>query len=335
MTPGYLAGQYTAADISCDVPAIAGRAGAACVIGAASRLDPARRLVLVEGRALEYDLVSFNIGSLLTGAEGEDARFAEPIKPLHRAARLRGRMDALARAVPSGRGDASPVRVVIIGAGAGGVEVACAAAAALDRAGRPREITLVERGDGVPAGYAPRFQARARRVLEARGVQVRLGARGAARRAGAVDLDDGTVLPSDLSVWLTGPEGAAFLAESGLPVDSRGFLWTDERLRSTADPRVFAVGDCGTMRAHPQLAKSGVYAVRQAPMLWHNLRAAAGGGSLRAFRPQHEFLSILNTCDGRALLQYRGFISWSRWAWRLKDRIDRGYLRRYQRLAAS
>jgi len=96
---------------------------------------------------------------------------------------------------------------------------------------------------------------------------------------------------------------------------------------------VFAVGDCGTLRDYPSLAKSGVYAVREAPILWANLRAAARGAPLTAFRPQRDFLSILNTCDGRALLRYKGLVTWSRWAWRLKDRIDRGFMRRYQRLA--
>jgi selenide, water dikinase len=331
MTPGYLAGQYTVDDISSNVPAIARRAGAACVIGGAHRLDPAgRQVVLQDGRALPYDLLSFNIGSLLIGADDEDARYAERIKPLHRAARLKERIDAVAAS-----DGGAPARVVIIGAGAGGVEVACATVAVLDRAGRQREITLVEGGDGVPAGYHARFQARTRAALDAHRVRLRLGVRGAARRPDAVDLDDGTAIASDLSIWLTGPQGAPLLAESGLPVEPRGFLWTDDRLRSTADSRVFAVGDCGTMLDHPRIAKSGVYAVRQAPILWDNLRAAARGRPLRAYRPQRDFLSILNTCDGRALLHYKGLISWSRWAWRLKDRIDRGFMRRYQRLAAG
>ncbi len=328
MTPGYLAGQYTVDDISLSVPAIAWRAGATCVIGGVQRLDPAgRRVVLRDERALPYDLVSLNIGSLLIAADDEDARYAERIKPLHRAARLKERIDTVAAS-----DGAAPARVVIIGGGAGGVEVACATAAALDRAGRARQITLVERGDGVPAGYNARLQARARTALDAHGIRLRLGTYGAARRPDAVDLDDGTALASDLSIWLTGPRGAPLLAESGLPVEPRGFLWTDDRLRSTSDPRVFAVGDCGTMLDHPRIAKSGVYAVREAPILWDNLRAAARGTPLRAYLPQRDFLSILNTCDGRALLHYKGLVSWSRWAWWLKDRIDRGFMRKYQRL---
>jgi NADH dehydrogenase FAD-containing subunit len=210
------------------------------------------------------------------------------------------------------------------------VEVACAAAAALDRAGRPREVTLLDRGDRVPPGYDRRFQRRVGRALDALGIRRRLGVRATRVRPDAVELDDGTTLPSDLAIWLTGPEGAPLLVASGLPTDPRGFLWTDDTLRSVADPRVFAVGDCGTPASHPTLAKSGVYAVREAPVLWHNLMAAARGAAPATFRPQPDFLSILNTGDGRALLRYKRIVSWSRWAWRLKDRIDRGFMRRYR-----
>lgn len=328
MTPGYLAGQYTAAEITSDVRAIARRAGARCLIGCAAGLDPAtRQVALRDGRTLAYDLVSFNIGSLLAGSDGPTAALAERIKPLHRVDRLKQRLDALAH-----RDRAQPARIVVIGAGAGGVEIAFAAAAALDRSGQAREITIVERGRRILNGYGEPFQRLAERALRARGIAVRLGVGATAVAADQVVLEGEGRLPSDLTVWLTGPQGAPFLAASGLPVEPRGFLWIEDTLRSVADPRVFAVGDCGTFTQFPAVAKSGVYAVREAPILWHNLLAAARGQPLTRYRPQRSFLSILNTANGRALLRYKGLRSWSRWAWWLKDRIDRGFMRKYQQL---
>ncbi len=330
MTPGYLAGQYTVDDISADVPDMARRAGARCVIGCAAGLDPAaRQVALQDGSTLPYDLVSFNIGSLLAGSNGPAVALAERIKPLHRAARLKRRLDALAQDERGG-----PARVVVIGAGAGGVEIAFAAAAALDRRGRLREVTIVERGRRILTAYGEPFQQLAERALKARGIGLRLGAGVTAVSADQVSLDGAEPLSSDLTVWLTGPQGAPLLGASGLPTEPRGFLWITDTLQSVADPRVFAVGDCGTFTQYPTIAKSGVYAVRAAPVLWHNLRAAARGEPLVRYRPQRSFLSILNTADGRALLGYKGFRSWSRWAWRLKDRIDRGFMRKYQALQA-
>lgn len=330
MTPGYLAGQYTAADITSDVQAIAQRAGARCVIGCAAGLEPAaRQVTLQDGRTLPYDMVSFNIGSLLAGADGAAVTHAERIKPLHRVARLKERLDALANGDRHRR-----ARVVVIGAGAGGVEVAFAAAATLDRSGRARDITIVDRGSRILSGYGERFQRLTERALKTHRIGLRLGAGVTAVESARVLREGGDALPSDLTVWLTGPQGASLFGASGLPTEPRGFLWIDDTLRSVADPRVFAVGDCGTFTQFPGIAKSGVYAVREAPILWHNLLAATRDRPLIRYRPQRSFLSILNTADGRALLRYKGLRTWSRWAWRLKDRIDRGFMRKYQRLQA-
>ena len=330
MTPGYLAGQYTAADITFDVQAIARRAGARCVIGCATGLEPAAgQVALQDGRTLPYDLVSFNIGSLRAGSDGPAPAHAERIRPLQRVARLKERLDALA----GGDGN-RPARIVVIGAGAGGVEVAFAVAATLDRSGRAREITIVDRGGRILNGYGEPFQQLAERALKTLRIGLRLGAGVTTVEADQVVLDGGGALPCDLTVWLTGPQGASLFGASGLPTEPRGFLWIEDTLRSLPDPRVFAVGDCGTFTQFPGIAKSGVYAVREAPILWHNLRAAARDQPLIHYQPQRSFLSILNTADGRALLRYKGLRSWSRWAWRLKDRIDRGFMRKYQRLQA-
>lgn len=328
MIPGYLAGQYSLDDLTADVPAIARRGGVECVIGEAAGLDPVeRRVHLRDGRSLPYDLVSLNIGALLAGGNTAAARETERIKPVQRAAGLKERIGRVAAERPAA------ARAVIVGGGAAGVEVACAVAASLDRAGCRREVTVLESGGVILRGYDDRFRRRAERALATRGIAIRLGRSVAAVEDRCVRLDDGDELPSDLTVWLTGPEAAPLLVESGLPTDQRGFLLTDDSLRSVVDRRVFAVGDCGTMAHHRDIPKAGVYAVRQAPVLWRNLLASVRGEPLATYRPQSGFLSILNTCDGRALLRYKGLISWSRWAWWLKDWIDRRFMRKYQRLA--
>jgi selenide,water dikinase len=145
-------------------------------------------------------------------------------------------------------------------------------------------------------------------------------------------LETGERLPSRLTVWLTGAVAWPLFQDSGLPVDGRGFLWLDDSLRSVADPCVLAAGDCGTLASRPETPKAGVVAVREAPVLWESLKAAVLGGEPPRYVPQRGFLSILNTADGRALLDYRGIVSHSRWAWRFKDAIDRRFMARYQDL---
>jgi len=331
MTPGYLAGQYTYDDLTSHVPSVATRAGARCVIGRAAGLDPKARIVRLEdGREIGYDVVSLNIGSLLLGTGTELTRHAELIKPFHRVERIKQRLDELLAEEPDGK-----VSVVVVGAGAAGVEIAFALAATLDRAGRSRSVSIVEAGDHILSGYAPRFREKAQRVLRGSGIQVILGERVTEVTTNEVGLENGHRLPCDLTVWLTGPQAASWLAETGLPTDRRGFLLIEDTLRSGGDPAVFAVGDCGTLKAYPDTPKAGVFAVREAPVLWHNLLALSTGEPLQRYEPQQGFLSILNTCDGKALLRYKGLVSWSRWAWWLKDWIDRRFMRKYQEVARS
>ncbi len=332
MVPGFLQGQYEEREITFDLPRLAARAGARFVQARATAIDPnAREVHLEGGGVLGYDLVSFNVGSRSAGDEEEDVRrHAALVKPISRAVELRRRLTELAGVAGGER------RAVVVGGGAAGVEVACAIAAVFLGGGPGRgRVTILEGSDAILSEYSKRFRLRAATVLAGRGVEIRTGARVENVERGAVLLQDGSRLMSGLTVWLTGAAAWPLFAPSGLPVDGKGFLLVDDSLRSIADPRVFGAGDCVTLARHPETPKAGVYAVREAPILWESLLAGIEGGQPPHYEPQAGFLSLLNTGDGKALLRYKGLVAHSRWAWRLKDRIDRRFMMRYQVAAAA
>jgi selenide,water dikinase len=325
MVPGLLYGEYRESEVAVELAPLVGRAKGELVEARATRVDPGgRRVVLEDGRDVSYDLVSFNVGSRTAGEGTPGVReHAAVIKPIERALEVRRRLREVA-------GSGGRRQVAVVGAGAAGVEVACAARTVLDRAGGGG-VRLLEAGGEILPGYSERVRSRARRVLAARGVEVRTGAPVAAVRAGSVELEGGEELSADLVVWLTGAAAPPLFAGSGLALDGRGFLRVDPALRSLSHPEVFGAGDCVTPAAHPETPKAGVYAVREAPVLWRSLLAALGArGEYPSYEPQRSFLSILNTADGRALLRWQGVVSHSRWAWRLKDRIDRKFVAKYQ-----
>jgi len=327
MVPGYLQGTYSEDEIAVDVPRLAGRSGGRFVAGRAVGIDPReRRVALASGEELPYDLVSFAVGSETAGVDDPAVReHVERVKPIARMAALRTRLLDLVQ-----REEAGEAAIAVVGGGAGGVEIALAAARVLEGAGVAGRLTVLEGGPEILAGSTGRFRARALEILAARGIAVATGSRVIAARAGEVETAAGAVVPADLAIWLTGAVAQPLFQDSGLAVDERGFLLVDDALRALGDPRVFAAGDCGTLARYPETPKAGVYAVREAPILWHSLLATLTGGPAPRYRPQRGFLSLLNTADGCALLSYKGMVSHGRWAWRLKDWIDRRFMARYR-----
>jgi selenide,water dikinase len=326
MVPGFLQGVYAEPELTIDLASLAARAGARFVEAQAEGIDVPGRTVDAGGARLPFDVLSLDVGARPAGLDVPGAQeHAVTIRPMRQAVALRSRIDTLA--VPMRRG---PVRVTVVGAGAGGVEVALAVHRRIRKAGTRPEVTLVEASSDVLPDYAAPVRRRAAAILARRGVAVALASAVSRVEASAVQLADGTRAPADLVVWLAGAAGPALLAGAGLPLDPRGFLLVGPTLRTVGGPPVWGAGDCVTLADHPETPKAGVYAVRQGPVLARNLRAALGDGSPASYVPQQTFLSLLNTADGKALLRWHGVVSHSRAAWWLKDRIDRRFVRRYR-----
>jgi selenide,water dikinase len=326
MVPGYLQGTYAEDELTLDLAGLCARAGARLVEGLATGLDLAERAVLVGATRLAFDRLSLDIGSEPAGLERPGVReHAVPVRPIRRAVELRARADALAA-----RGGADEVRVAVVGAGAGGVEVALALDRRLRLRGARPAVTLVEAAPTVLPGYARAVRRRAATILARRGVAVRTGAPVEAVEPAAVRLGGGARLPSALTVWLAGAAAPALLGTAALPRDPRGFLLVGRTLQAVDGSPVWGAGDCVTLARHPEVPRAGVYAVREGPVLARSLRAALGEGDPRPYTPQRTFLSLLNTADGKALLRWHALVSHSRWAWWLKDRIDRRFVARYR-----
>jgi selenide,water dikinase len=326
MVPGFLQGAYPEAALTIDLASLAARAGAGLVEAAAGGIDVGGRTVDAGGARLPFDALSLDVGAAPAGLDVPGAReHALTVRPMREAVALRTRIDGLAS--PARRG---PVRVTVVGAGAGGVEVALAIHRRIREAGLRPEVSLVEAGPEVLPDYAAPVRRRAGDILARRGIAVAVGSEVSRVEAGAVQLANGTRSAADLVVWLAGAAGPAVLADSGLPLDARGFLLVDATLRAVGHVPVWGAGDCVTLADHPDTPKAGVYAVRQGPALARSLRAALGDGRPRAYSPQRTFLSLLNTADGKALLRWHGVVSHSRVAWWLKDRVDRRFVRRYR-----
>jgi selenide,water dikinase len=326
LLPAVLAGQVPRERMEIDLVRLCAAAGARLVVGEGTGVDTDRREVHVAGQApVPFDLLSIGIGSVPAspGVTASDGVFI-PIKPMWSLLdRLRARL--------LGLDPCREIRVVIVGGGAGGVEIALClpgfVRAACD--GVAPAITLVDANERLLAGSASRAARLARETLERRDVRLALGRRVITVGRGEVLFDDGTSMGADLVLWATGAVAPPVLAGLGLPTDERGFLLTRATLQSLGDDSVFAVGDSGTLRDAPT-PKAGVFAVRQGPVLRENLSRKLRGLPLEDYAPQRRFLRLLNTGDGRAIAEYRGIALRGRWPRWLKERIDSSFMRQFQ-----
>ena len=334
MVPGFVAGQYRVSELEMDVVPLARLAGAEVVLAPAVGVDPEARRIRLEGRPpLAYDFASFDIGSTVAGLDlpgvRERARATRPI------ARLVRELGSLFDSFLAHRAD-RPYEVVVAGGGAGGVELAFTVRERLlgvverSEIARPPAVTLLQGLPEILPGFPASLAVRVRRNAAARGITIRTGAVVAAAEEGRVRLESGESVPADCLIWAVGAGSLAVFGDSGLPLDDRGFVLTRPTLRTVGDPRLFAVGDCATLRDWPRTPKAGVYAVRQGPVLAENLRRAVAGRPLRRYRPQPDFLTLLNLGDGTALgAKWRRSFE-GRPVMRLKDRIDRKFMRKFQ-----
>jgi len=330
MVPGLLGGRYQPGEVVFDLEPLARWAGARFVQGSAASVDLRARVVELEtGERFHYDLVSFAIGAGPPGSSIPGVGTAVPVKPIERMLNV---VPALARAME--RTGGRKVEIVVVGAGAAGVEIAfnLRARYTLLSSSRAR-ITIV---DGASQPLRDRSAAAAklaRRALTQHGIGLRLGSEVSEVREGAVRLADGQELPADLTIWATGASAPALFAKAGLATDRDGFALVDQTLRSVSHREVFAAGDAATLERYPGTPKAGVHAVRQGALLRDNLAAALNGKPcrLRVYRPQRRFLALLNTGDGKAILSYGPVALWTKWAMVLKDRIDRRFMARFRR----
>lgn len=328
MLPGYVAGYYDLDECHIDLMRLARFAGARLIHDEALGLDRDRREVLCRAHPpIRYDIVSLDIGitprrDTIPGA----VEHTVAVKPIDRFAERWERL--LERASTRDR-----LRLAVVGGGAGGVELALAARqrlAAMMFA--PPQITLVTR-EGLLPSHNARVQTKFRRILAERGVAVVIGNPVVRVEPGRVILGDGATIAFDEALWVTEAAAAPWLAETGLALDPGGFVETDEFLRSPSDKGVFAAGDVAAMRSHPR-DKSGVYAVRAGPPLAENLRRAIADKPLRRAIPQRRALALIGTGDGRAVASHGALAAEGVWLWRLKQRIDRHWMRGYTKLPA-
>jgi selenide,water dikinase len=334
MLPGYVAGHYDYDEAHIDLGALARFANARFYHSAVTGLDLSGKRVLCDNRPpVPFELLSINTGStpntsLVQGATSN----VVPVKPINN---FLDRWEALSDRAMSQEG---PMRIAVVGAGAGGVEILLAIQHRLGRlraaAGKPPdniEFHLFSDTEHILPTHNAKVRATFLKTLQHRNVVLHLGEPVTQVEPGILRTGAGDAIAADEILWVTAAGAPDWPAKAGLDTDAGGFIKVTDTLQSTSHPDVYAAGDVATMVNHPR-PKSGVFAVRQGKPLARNLRRVLLGKQPTAFRPQSKFLSLISTGDKYAVASRGGWSVKGRTIWTWKDRIDRRFMDKFNDL---
>jgi selenide,water dikinase len=312
MLPGCIAGVYSEEEIHFNLERLCQFAGARFIHAPVEGLDLEANLAQLSGRPpLRYDLLSINTG-------------AQPVAPYPTAITVK----PIGKFLPEWRRVRQQLNpgdtLSVVGAGAGGVELVLAIRAAL------REIKIVLIGAELMPGHNPKAKSLVARSLADRHIEW-VESRVDGYDSEGLTLQTGERLPTDHVLWVTDVRAAPWFAESGLATDADGFIRVGKELLSVSHANVFAAGDAAHLvgQARP---KSGVYAVRQGPVLAHNLRQAVQRLPLRKYRAQKQQLGLLGCGDETAIATRGNWAAKGPYWWKLKQLIDKRFMRKFNDL---
>jgi NADH dehydrogenase len=299
------------------------------LIGNVLGLDEATRTVSVEAPVGAFD-VEYEHLVVALGAVSRTlpipglAEHALGFKDLADAINLRNHVLRRLEAADEASDPATAERhltFVFVGAGYAGVEALAELSDLVHEAlryyPRLREVRqrwlLVDLAPKILPEIPKRLGEYAARQLERRGVEIKVETGLESAAPGLVRLTNGEEIPAETLVWTAGVKPSPAIGRLGLPLDDRGRIVVDERLRVEGRDRVWALGDGARV---PNGATPGMFdpptcqhALRQARQLAKNLRGAPQPYSYRMLGQ----VATLGRHQGIAEIMgfhVRGFLGW-------------------------
>jgi len=323
MGPGMLGRFYRPDDIRFATRHVVEKQGGRFVLGKVVRIDAGHKnVVLEDGSSIAYDVLSCNAGSYVpqTNVKGAGEGIF-PVKPIERLMEAQAHLIELAS-----RGEFS---VAVIGGGPSSVEVAGNVWRLLRDHDRHKADIRIFAGRKLMGRFPESIRSKAIRSLQGRGIEILEQGYVREVETGRVTLESGEQFAADFIFLSIGVKPSEIFQESGLPTGPDGGLLVNRYLQSTEFPEIFGGGDCIYFQDQP-LDKVGVYAVRENPVLFHNLMASLEGGELQPFSPGGDYLLIFNLGDGTGILRKRWLEFNGRLAFFIKDYIDRKFMKKFQ-----
>ncbi len=325
MLPGLIAGHYSFEQTHIDLVKLSLWANIRFIQDSVTAIDAASNTLELKNRpAIEFDVVSIDIGSTPNQSIEGSAEYTTPVKPISEFYQRWNQIQKHAQ-------QQKIKSLAVVGGGAGSVEVIMAIAFKLKQFNASIQYHLITAADDILPGYNRTVIKRVKQQLKKYHIGIHSSTRVARLGENTIYCQNADSILADEIIWCTQAAGSTWLRQSQIECDDAGFMKVRQTLQSLCYEHIFAAGDIANMVANPR-PKAGVYAVRQADTLLHNLRAVLLNQSLVEYTPQDGFLSLLALGEKRAtgsksLLSFSGD-----WVWRWKSSIDNKFMHQFHQL---
>ena len=322
MGPGMLSTHYVADDIRFNTRFVVERQGGTFIKAKVTKIETNQQAILTDtGESVPYDVLSCNVGSFVpfTEIEGnQDNIFSA--KPIERLQEAQQKIISLA--------DKAKISIGVVGGGPAAVEIAGNANHLARTTGCKNIDTRLFAGQKVMKDFSNPVRKIIQKTFKANGITIDESGYVDKIINGTIILKNGLSYSPDIIFLATGVKPSSLFTNSGLTTGPDGGLLVNQYLQCTDFENIFGGGDCINFSPQP-LAKVGVYAVRQNPILLNNVLAALNGSTMEVFDPGGNYLLIFNLGKGLGALQKGPFIWGGKAAFFIKDYIDKKFMQKF------
>ncbi|MCF8067374.1 MAG: FAD-dependent oxidoreductase [Desulfobacterales bacterium] len=323
MGPGMLGKTYAPEDIRFATGNVVEKQGGQFVPGSATHIDPKLRIVkLASGEDIVYDVLSVNAGSYVPQSlVTEDKGDIFSVKPIETLQKARSRIIELT--------SQKKILIAIVGGGPSSTEIAGNVWQLVKHIQSHMPVIKIFSGGPFMGRFPDKIRKSALAIMVQRNIEVHDGDYVKEIKTGTIRMESGKTHLADVIFLASGVRSSAIFRDSGIPVGPDDGMIVNKYLQCPRHPEIFGGGDCIYFQDEP-LDKVGVYAVRENPILCHNLMAALEGSVLKAFDPGGPYLLVFNMGGGIGILNKRWITFSGRLAFKIKDYIDRRFMMKFQ-----
>ncbi|MCK5096704.1 MAG: FAD-dependent oxidoreductase, partial [Desulfobacteraceae bacterium] len=274
------------------------------------------------GHTFSYDILSFNAGSYVPmQAASKNSDNIYSVKPIEKLMEAADKLKILFAQ--------KKINVSIVGGGPSSAEVAGNIWQLAKKVNKHIPDIHIFAGKKFMARFPDNVRSRVISSLYKKGIQIHETGYVTEIKSDKIYLESGESFSTDFIFMALGVKPSTIFEESNLPVGPDKGLLVNEYLQSVKYPEIFGGGDCIFFKDQP-LDKVGVYAVRENPVLLHNLMASLEGRDLEIFDPGPDYLVIFNVGGHRGVFKKKQLVFGGKIAFMIKDYIDRKFMKKFQ-----